>query len=58
MKKIRMIYFAFLLLFLGCDNENDPFNTISSKVKDPIIFQIAKQYSKYMEEDLLDTYIL
>lgn len=26
MKKIRMIYFAFLLLFLGCDNENDPFN--------------------------------
>ena len=26
MKKNRMIYFVFFLLFLCCDNENDPFN--------------------------------
>ena len=26
MKKITIIYFVFLLLFLSCDNENDPFN--------------------------------
>ena len=29
MKKIKIIYFVFLLLFLSCDNENDPFNSFS-----------------------------